>query len=582
MTLEISRKTRIHLIAGLCFAGLLTACDPATQSARAQSSSCDADVTPIARIQGDAFVSPSAGSEATVRGIVTRLDSGTGFYLEEPGSDRSVGTSNGIYIVDPSLARTVTTGQKLLLTGHVSELGDARDTLTALTQISNHTLCDDGLDLPETALTLPLDSLQREAVEGMRVSFSEPIYVTDVYNFYRGGVTLGVAASLRTPTEDLPPGESAANRVESNREGTLRAALNQAGHPLLLHGSQAPSVTGVMGHNGRTQQLLIEHELNSVTPALTGLGEPGDGLIRVVSMNLLNFFNGDGAGGGFPAERGAKNYDDFLVQAKRIQSALTEIQPALLAVQELENDGFDEFSAARALIDLLNEAAPGTWSVVETQNERIGNDIITVGLFYRSDLLEALGPPHMLDSLPFRGLSRQPLAQLFREPVSGARFLIAANHLKSKGSCPEKGINSDQNDGQGCWNPARKEAAGAVIEWVENLAQNAGTGHVLILGDMNAYRREDPIRTFVNSGYTDLVEHVSGLPQYSYLIWGQAGTLDYIFSSETLLPSVRRAELWHVNARWPQKVELPRPWLRFSDHDPVVVDLDFSQLETSD
>ena len=35
-----------------------------------------------------------------------------------------------------------------------------------------------------------------------------------------------------------------------------------------------------------------------------------DGDLRVASFNVLNYFNGDGAGGGFPTVRGAQNADD--------------------------------------------------------------------------------------------------------------------------------------------------------------------------------------------------------------------------------------------------------------------------------
>jgi predicted extracellular nuclease len=561
---------------------VLAACDPSTSSASANGPACDEDVTAIAQIQGDGWVSPLVGTEVTIRGIVTWLDSGAGFYLEEHASDQSSTSSNALYIKDKTLAHEVKPGQRLLLTGQVAELGQARDTLTALSHISAHRSCAAGLELPETMLALPLNSRQREAVESMRISLQEQLHVSDVYNFYRGRVTLSVDGILRAPTEDLLPGKTATNAARSNRERSLRAGLSAGGNPLLRSGSSIPSASGVMGHNGREQLLLIEQPLSSDLPPPPGLSEPGGRVIRVVSLNLLNFFNGDGAGGGFPTERGAKSYDDFLARANRIQSALKVIQPALIAVQELENDGFDEFSAAQSLIDLLNEAVPGKWSVVQSKNGKIGNDLITVGLFYREDILEAVGSPHVLDSPPFSGLNRQPLAQLFRELSSGAEFIVTAIHLKSKGSCPDNGINSDQDDGQGCWNAARVEAAAALITWVRDLARNAGTGHALILGDMNSYRREDPIQTLETGDYRDLVEFASGLPQYSYVFWGQAGTLDYAFSTEALLPFVRKAQFWHINADWPQKVELPQPWLRFSDHDPIVVDLDFSQAATSD
>ena len=125
-------------------------------------------------------------------------------------------------------------------------------------------------------------------------------------------------------------------------------------------------------------------------------------------------------------------------------------------------------------------------------------------------------------------------------------------------------------------------AAKAVIEWVNGLAGKFGTDRILILGDMNAWRSSDPISLFRNMGFAELVERLAGLPQYSYVYWGEAGTLDYAFASGALLPSVNHAEIWHINSAWPQKMELPDPWLRSSDHDPVVVDLDFSQPGTSD
>ena len=182
----------------------------------------------------------------------------------------------------------------------------------------------------------------------------------------------------------------------------------------------------------------------------------------------------------------------------------------------------------------------GSWSAVEPTSARIGKDDITVGLFYRSDILEPAGPAHILDSAPFRGISRQPLAQLFQDRSTGQRFLVAVIHLKSKVSCPKTGKNSDQRDGQGCWNPARVVAAKAVAGWLNGLAVKSGTDRILILGDMNAARNEDPVRVFRNQGFTELVEEIAGLPQHSYVYRGETGTLDYAFASDALLPVLDR------------------------------------------
>jgi len=354
-------------------------------------------------------------------------------------------------------------------------------------------------------------------------------------------------------------------------------------------GSTITSLTGLMGHNGRSQRLFLESTPRSEPPAEVEPPPAAGAALRIVGSNLLNFFNGDGEGGGFPTERGAKSLEEFQAQSARIQSAMAVMKPDLIAVQELENDGFGALSAARSLLALLNETdsedretGNDDWAFIDPGTGRIGGDVITVGLFYRSSRLEADGPAQLLGSAEFQGLSRHPLAQVFRERNSGTRFLVAVNHLKSKGSCPQSGENSDQEDGQGCWNRARVSAVNAQLPWLRRLAEEAATENVLILGDMNAWRLEDPIRQFRESGYEDLVEQLSGLPQYSFLYWGQTGTLDYAFASPAMAEYALRAEIWHINAARPRQMEQPMPWLRASDHDPVIVDFDFSQSATSD
>jgi predicted extracellular nuclease len=182
----------------------------------------------------------------------------------------------------------------------------------------------------------------------------------------------------------------------------------------------------------------------------------------------------------------------------------------------------------------------------------------------------------------FEALSRVPIAQRFRERASGEEFLVAVNHLKSKGRCPADGPNADRGDGQGCWNRARVDAVRALSGWLDQLSQRIGTRRILILGDMNAWRREEPIGAFRDAGYMDLVENLAGLPQHSFVYFGQRGTLDYALATPDLLTAAQRAVIWHINADWPRDMPLPRPWLRMSDHDPVIVDFELSQAATSD
>jgi predicted extracellular nuclease len=103
---------------------------------------------------------------------------------------------------------------------------------------------------------------------------------------------------------------------------------------------------------------------------------------------------------------------------------------------------------------------------------------------------------------------------------------------------------------------------------------------------MNAYRNEDPINAIRDAGFTELMDKKQGdeerVQVYSFVYFGQHGTLDYAFSSDALLPNVEQAFIWNVNAALPANMKLPQPWLRFSDHDPVVVDIRSRQSSTSD
>jgi predicted extracellular nuclease len=432
--------------------------------------------------------------------------------------------------------------------------------------------------LHDTAL--PLSAGERESMESMRIRLQQALTVSDVYNLSRDKLTLSAAGLLRVPTEVVQPGLAALAYSKNNLLQSLPAHLESSVVQGMQLGMAFTQISGVLGNDGSGRRLLIDSYDDPVAPSPPEAPAPGDGIIRVVGLNLLNFFNGDGRGGGFPTERGAKTHEKFQAQSARTQAALQAMQPHLLAVTELENDGFGALSAAQSLIGLLNDA-DDHWVVIKPEMERIGEDVITVGLFYRSDKLEPLGPALTLQGPEFKGLSRVPLAQEFRDIDTGGQLLVVINHLKSKGRCPDRGVDTDQGDGQGCWNAARSVAVRALVPWVRELAAEAGNDRFLILGDMNAWRNEDPIRAFRSAGMTELVEAFSSLPRYSYLYYGEVGTLDYAFSSEALVGDTVNADIWNINAAWPGYMKLDNPWVRSSDHDPVVVDLRFNQSDTS-
>ena len=75
---------------------------------------------------------------------------------------------------------------------------------------------------------------------------------------------------------------------------------------------------------------------------------------------------------------------------------------------------------------------------------------------------------------------------------------------------------------------------------------------------------------------------VDFLPSLSSFADWIRDTDDHAQHHLALLERIEQAYIWNVNAALPANMELPQDWLRFSDHDPVVVDLHLRQSSTSD
>jgi len=577
-----SRLLRTPLYAAFFCAAVSTACTEDQTTPHAGYARCAAQTTPIARIQGANPASALVDELHTVQGIVTLVHGGEGLYLEEPGSDNHATTSNAIFVQTTDLPAGVGPGSWISAQGTVTEIPKGRNSLTALTELSDIVQCSSGQTQPLTDVVLPLSGLEREAFEGMRIRLDTPLTVTDTYQFGKGRFSLSGNGFQFVATEVIAPGPEAFRYRKKNSDFSLAAVFHkQAIRPAVLAtGSSIGSVMGVLVHEKRGLRLALQSITVGESPTFPIPARSGAGDLRVVGMNLHNFFNGDGKGGGFPTARGAKTSTEYDQQRQRLGAAIGVLNPHVLAVMELENDGFGPLSAAADFIRLASKATGASWQVARPAGDNTGGDKITVGLFYRDDMLEAINPAQTLTGPEFKK-SRQPLAQVFRNNKNDEKLLIVVNHLKSKGSCPDSGVDANQKDGQGCWNPMRVASAEKMSTWVNSHAASTQTENVLILGDMNAYRQEDPIDAIRNAGFIELGDDTPD-DTYSFVFFGQAGTLDYAFASAALLQKVQQTFIWNVNAALPANMELPQPWLRFSDHDPVVVDIRSRQSSTSD
>ncbi|MBN1484015.1 MAG: ExeM/NucH family extracellular endonuclease, partial [Chloroflexia bacterium] len=321
---------------------------------------------------------------------------------------------------------------------------------------------------------------------------------------------------------------------------------------------------------------------------------PG-GSVTVASFNVLNYFNGDGQGGGFPTARGAESLSEFDRQRDKIIPAIVGLGADVIGLMEIENDE-GTYQAIQDLVNGLNALeGAGTYDFINTGI--IGTDEIRVAMIYRPARVTPVGTYAILDNDVDpdyqEDYNRPALAQTFDQDSTGERFTVVVNHLKSKGSaCPD---DPDLDDGQGNCNQTRTTAMEVELNWLATDPTDSGDSDFLIIGDLNAYAKEDPIVVAENGGYTNLVNQFNGLYAYSYVYMGQSGYLDHALASASLVSQVANVAHWHINSDEPRALDYNEEGksagqlvslyntdaYRSSDHDPVVIGLypfDFGDL----
>ena len=536
----------------------------------------------IGSVQGSGPRSPLEGREVVVEGVISAdFSAGLGRWVLQGAGDGDEATSDAVFLAgsDPALA----VGAHVRVRGAVAEreAGD-RSTLTVIELAGVERLPDAALPTARRLAAVPADPAAWESLEAMSVAIDAPLTLVDTRNAARFGewqVALGDRPW--TPTEVALPGEAANALGRQNRarmlwldDGDARANAGTAmSRDIPRTGSTLATVSGIVDERAGRYRLQL-----AAAPGVQAGARPQPparmGEVRIAAMNIENLFNGDGQGGGFPTERGAKSQADYMQQRAKRVAALAGLDADVVALMELENDGAGPLSSESQLVAALNAAHGGDWRAVPMP-ANASTDAIRVGLIYRASKLRPVGASATLDSGPFRDLSRPPLAQAFRAG-NGPVFTVVANHLKSKGCRDAKGADADQRDGQGCWNASRLESARRLDGWLRQRLGARLDAPVVILGDFNAYAMEDPPRWLREAGWRDAFKEAGIAHPYSYVYDGQIGRLDHALLSPALAARLQGAAEWHINADEPdapEPADAPAtPW-RSSDHDPLVIDL---------
>ena len=563
----------------------------------------------ISTVQGNGFGSPLAGQTVTVEAVVTGdfVDGLTGFYVQEEAADYDddPATSEGLFVF--ASGADVAVGDLVKVTGTVVEqFGQTQLSAGTVTVTST------GLPLPgATTLTLPATDVALESLEGMRVA-PQDIVVTDNFDLARfGEITVTSGERVVQYTEcNMPDVEGYAAYLAAVERDVLliddgRNGSNQS--PILLPdgttltadntlraGTTIENLVGVLGYGFsayRIQPTDTEAVVLTGNPRPTTAPEVG-GEVTVVSANVLNYFTTLNS-------RGADTQEEFERQRAKTVAALCELDGDIVGLLEIENN---DYVALQDLIDAIYASCGTRYNYVVSPNT--GTDQIMVALIYKADRVEesgtaaALAEPASLFVGP--GTNRVPLAQTFRviDPTSanyGQQLTVSVNHLKSKGS----GCGDDANDGSGNCNTVRDAAARAITEWLATNPTGVVEEDVLIIGDLNSYRMEDPIQTILAAGYFNTKVAVSDPASFpcgggaaSYGFQGAWGSLDYALASNSLADALTGAATWGVNSAEPVVLDYNTEGLsgplyapdfyRFSDHDPIVVGFDLGPALSED
>lgn len=602
----------------------------------------------IAEIQGTGVESPFKGTTVTTQGKVTAVFPTGGFdgyYLQTAGTGGDLTATNhtasdGIFVYSPATASSVRSGEYVQLTGTVAEYHGMTQ-LNVATAAGLARLSDPAPEVKATTFTLPANETFRESLEGMLLAPQGPLTITDNYSLNQYG-EIGLAGGttpLVQPTAVAPYGTAEhAAVVQENAERGIKlddgsstnflkdAATKAMVLPYLTTtdpvrvGSPAAFTTNVvLGYGNNSWKLqplthLTESNKNIVQPATFGAtrteapAEVG-GNVKIASFNVLNYFptTGDTLSGctyyydreGNPITvrggcdaRGAATAENFERQQAKIVSAITKAGADVVSLMEIENSakfGKDRDAALAKLVDALNIATPGVWDYVRSPANApplSDEDVIRTAFIYKKAVAEPVGESIIHNDTQAFSSARKPLAQVFK-PVGGSQasqFIAIANHFKSKGSAatPE-----DTDQGQGASNLARTAQAKSLLDFSNSLQASKGTEKVFLMGDFNAYAKEDPINVFTSAGYVNQDEKArtaDGSAKHSYLFGGMVGSLDHILASPAADAAVTGADIWNINSVESVALEYSRynnnvtnyyapDQFRATDHDPVVVGL---------
>ena len=586
---------------------------PAGATASAAQVTAPKEVKNIGEVQGESHESPLAGKEVIINNVVVTKTDKTGFYVQDKVSDNNPRTSDAVYVASKD---KVASGDLLKVQGTVKEgymeeysvkpgqtFKKPAGSLT-VTQIINATITKLGkAELPKAlniSEKMPKDIVDQtptkynpetealdywESLEGMRVEVTKPKvtgpqYKGDIYVLpgdYKGQKLNNIGGVNLRPgvqnTEVLPVtvGNKFVAKAKDYFNENISGVVTYRNKTYKIDPSTVPTL----------QDGGLKREVSKIYPA--------EDKLTIASYNIENFSANNNGHDETPEEKVDKIANSFI---KEVHSpdiiTLIEVQDNNGGVNDGTVDGVKSGEKLAQRIKSLGgpdykytEIAP-----VDGKDGGKPGANIRVAYLYNPKRVTLIGKekggseeaarfvnghleknPARIDptSVHFEKV-RKSLAAEFE--FKGERIVVIANHLKSKlGDDAIYGSNQPSVENTKAKRIEEAKILNAFIK--EGLRQNPNLKFVLT-GDFNDFEFSDSVKTIVGNELVNLMaEHEQG-DRYSYFYRGSNQSLDNILISKNIKDKVVFSPV-HINASFMEEHG------RASDHDPVVVQIDFSK-----
>lgn len=280
----------------------------------------------------------------------------------------------------------------------------------------------------------------------------------------------------------------------------------------------------------------------------------GDARLRVVAQNAQNYHNNYVA-----TNKSCWTDEDLEEKTYKMANVFNALHADIIVICEA---GRNDETILGQISNAMNTLVGKNWYtyVVDTFDPEVASagsyQSIKTGFVYNYNKLAAIGSSFS----PYNGgdyVARMRI-QLFMEVSTGEYFYLSGNHFKAMDNSADGGESK------------RLTNVSYLLSTLRTLNEDPD---ILIMGDLNSYMGDQPIKNLEAAGYEEqLVKYDENA--YTYIYAGEKGILDHVMANATMSKQITGAAAFNINHNTVDASYC------YADHDAVVVGLNLEAQET--